>query len=299
MRPDGNFTDEARYPPPFRSLRELVLKELQGERPLLVWDNDPGFASEKLNTILESEAYILDRHARDYLQDLASGLSIDDYYRSIANTRMPFQSVWVEAIFDFPDDGGETSVGALVTDEGDGIKVFSMLSVHGFKPWTPIYSGAEVVFHPDGHVSCSETPIAYFNNRMGDAGGLSVKDMLNDDVDKALRIGGLFAVLCAALARPKILDREAIRSLPKSEAKAQLAAGRRAPRFAPSVIRLSRAGRSERDAHHGRAGPRQRPRAAHWVRGHLFLARNGRLTWRRAHVRGGGDPTERINYVTE
>lgn len=197
--------------PPFRSLRDLVLKELQGERSLLVWDDDPSFATERLATILESKAYILDRYARDYLQELASGLSIEDYYRSIANTRMPFPAVWVEAIFDFPDDGGETSVGALVTDEGDGIKVFSVMAIHDYKPWTPLYSGAQVVFHPDGQVSCEETPIAYFNNRMGETGGLTVTDMLNDDIDKSLRIGGLFAVLCAALARPKILERDVAR----------------------------------------------------------------------------------------
>ena len=84
--------------PPFRSLRELVLKELQSSRLLLVWDNDATFAEGILHGILDSEAYMLDRSARDYLQDLASGLTIEDYYLSIANTRMPFKSVWVEAI---------------------------------------------------------------------------------------------------------------------------------------------------------------------------------------------------------
>ncbi|MDO5703571.1 MAG: hypothetical protein Q4G49_00635 [Paracoccus sp. (in: a-proteobacteria)] len=285
--------------PPFRSLRDLVVKELQTKNSLLIWNDDPSFAMEKLNAILDSEAYILDRYARDYLHDLASGLSIEDYYRSIANTRMPFELVCVEAILDFPEDGGETSVGALVTDEADGIRVFSMMAIHSFKPWAPLYSGAEVIFHPGGQVSCEKTPIAGFNNRMGDAGGLTATDMLNDDIDKSLRIGGLFAILCAALARPKILDREGTRALPKSEARAHVAAGRRPPRFAPSVIRLSRAGRAERDAHSGAGGAASAARAAYWVRGHLFLARNGRLTWRRAHVRGGGDPTERVNYVTE
>jgi hypothetical protein len=213
------------------------------------------------------------RSARDYLQDLASGLTIEDYYLSIANTRMPFKSVWVEAILDIANDGGETSYGAFVVDEGDGIKVFVMLALHGEKPWTPIYGGAEVVFHPDGKVSCSKTPISNLYDRMGAAQGFSPDDMLNGDIDKALLIGGL----CATMARPKILDRAPRRPLPKSEAKAFAAAKRKAPRYAPSVIRLSQFGRTERDAKQtgGRAG--NAARSAHWVRGHLFLARNGRL----------------------
>lgn len=123
--------------------------------------------------------------------------------------------------------------------------------------------------------------------------------MLNDDIDKALRIGGLFAVLCAALSRPKILDHEAPRALSKSAAKALTTANRRVPRFAPSIIRLSKVGRAERDANNAGKRAGHSVRSAHWVRGHMFLARNGRLTWRRAHLRGTGDPNERVNYVTE
>lgn len=122
---------------------------------------------------------------------------------------------------------------------------------------------------------------------------------MKDDMDSAFRIGSLFAVLCAVMSRPKILERDTARPLPKSEAKAANTAGRRPPRFAPSVIRLSRAGRTEHDAHHQGDRAAIAARSAHWVRGHFFLARNGQLTWRRSHVRGSGDPTERVKYVTE
>lgn len=285
--------------PPFRSLRDLVLKELQREKSLLVWNEDSTFADGVLDGVLDSEAYILDRSARDYLLDLAAGLTVEEFYRSIANTRMPFKSVWIEAIFNLEEDEGETSYGAMVTEETDGIKVFAMVALHDHKPWTPIYGGAEVVFHPDGNVSCSKTPISKLYDRMGEAQGFTQEDLLNGDIDKALRIGGLFAVLCAALARPRILEREEPRLLPKSDAKSHAAAGRKAPRFAPSVIRLSKAGRAEHEASSSIGKGSVSSRSAHWVRGHLFLARNGRLTWRRAHVRGSGDQGDRVHRVTK
>ncbi len=54
-------------PPPFRSLRDLVLKELQRDKSVLVWDDDWSFADDLLAGVLESEAYVLDRPAQDYL----------------------------------------------------------------------------------------------------------------------------------------------------------------------------------------------------------------------------------------
>ena len=285
--------------PAFRTVRDVVLKELQREQSLLCWNEDLSFVQATLEGILEGEAYILDRPAHAYLRDLAMNLTEEDYYQSIANTRMPFNSVWVEAIFDFPEDHGEISYGALVTDEGDGIKAFQVQVLHDYKPWSPVYAGVEVVFHRDGNVSCSKTPISNLYDRMAAVEGILPEDMQNIEIEKALRIGGLFAVLCATLERPKILEREARRPLRKSEAKAIAAANRKAPRFAPSIIRLTKAGRAERDANTVGSGAQHSTRTAHWVRGHLFLARNGLLTWRRAHVRGGGDPMERVHYVTE
>lgn len=283
---------------PFRTLRDLVLKELQGARSLLVWDDDPSFAHATLNRILDSEAYILDRHARDYLVDLSSGLSTEELLQSIGNTRMPFDSIWIETIAELQDGSGEASIGALVTAETDGIKVLPVHALHDHKPWQPVYGGAEVIFHPHD-VSTTRTPVAQLYDRFAAREGVTPNDRLREDMNGAVRIGSLFAVLCATLSRPKILERDAARPLSKSDAKAANTAGRRAPRFAPSVIRLSRAGRTERDAHHQGDRVAIAARSAHWVRGHFFLARNGQLTWRRSHVRGTGDPTERVKYVTE
>lgn len=78
-------------------------------------------------------------------------------------------------------------------------------------------------------------------------------------------------------------------------------ASREAPAYGMSVIRLSKAGWAERvasAAEHAPGGEKS-SRAAHWVRGHMFLARNGKLTWRRSHVRGTGPTSARLHHVTE
>ncbi|MCS5601789.1 MAG: hypothetical protein NZ734_06260 [Paracoccus sp.] len=286
---------------PFRSLRDLVLKELQQDKSLLTWNNDASFTHNTLATLLASEAYLLDRSAVEYLGDLAQGLTIEDYYRSIAHTRMPFPSVWIEMVFpDTEHDAGDISYGALIRETNDGISVFTMFMIHMQKPWMPIYSGTEVLFCQDGQVICSTTPIANLHHRIGPAAGHSVEELLNDDVDKALRLGGIFALMCAVLERPRILEREAPQPLRKSEAKMFERISQKPPSYALSVIRLSKAGRIERDAQHQseRKGGFS-SRVAHWVRGHVFLARNGKLTWRRAHVRGEGLVGDRVHRVTK
>lgn len=291
---------------PFRSLRDVVLKELQADS-VLTWNGDSSYTDHILPSLLASEAYLLDESACDYLEDLSSGLSVEDYYRALANTRMPFGTVWIEFVgMSLEDDGAELSLekcsdGALITDTPDGIRVFTATMLHDVKPWRVVYSGTEVTFHRDGEVSCSKTPISKLYDRLAAAKGISAQAMLNRDIDTALRIGGVFAVLCAALDRPRILDRKEPRPPRKSEAKAHMQASREAPAYGMSVIRLSKAGWAERvasAAEHAPGGEKS-SRAAHWVRGHMFLARNGKLTWRRSHVRGTGPTSARLHHVTE
>lgn len=286
---------------PFRSLRDLVLKELQQGKSLLTWNNDPSFTHDTLATLLASEAYLLDRSAVEYLGDLAQGLTIEDYYRSIAHARMPFPSVWIEMVFaDTEHDAGDVSYGALIRETDDGISVFTMFMIHEQKPWMPIYSGTEVLFCRDGQVICSRTPIANLHHRVGPAAGHSVEELLNGDVDKALRLGGIFALMCAVLDRPRILEREDPRPLRKTEAKMFERVSHKPPSYTLSVIRLSKAGRIERDTQQqSKMKGIGISRAAHWVRGHVFLARNGKLTWRRAHVRGEGLVEDRVHRVTK
>lgn len=283
---------------PFRTLRDLVVKDLHGEKSLLISDNDPSFAHAALNVILDSEAYILNRYARDYLVDLMTGLSTEDLRQAIANTQMPFDSIWIETIVGREDGAGDASIGALVTRADNGIKVFPVHTLHDLKPWQPIYAGVEIAFQPDD-VRYSKTPVAHLYDRFAAHEGTTPIERMREEMDNALRIASIFAVLCATLSRPKILERDGVRPPSKSDVKAAHSAGRRPPRFAPTVIRLSKAGRTERNEQEQNAQSAHSARSAHWVRGHFFVARNGHLTWRKSHVRGIGDPTARVKYVTE
>lgn len=286
---------------PYGSLRDLVLKELQHDRSLLVWADDRSFADSILSPLLVSEAYILDDMARDYLSDIAGKLTHEDYYQSIAHMRMPFSTVWIETDIPEEDESGTYVLthGALVEATDEGIRVMSVFTTPDIKPWTPVYSGAQITFHRDGTVSPERTPIATLYKRMGERKGYTPEGQLNGDIDRCLRIAGLFSVMCAVLERQDILQREEPQALRKSQVKALKQASREVPRFGTSVIRLSRIGRRERDQMvEQRTAGKGGARSAHWVRGHLFLARNGKLTWRRAHVRGDGAARPHVNRVT-
>lgn len=292
--------------PPFGSLRDLVLRELQRDKSLLTWNDDTSFTTQILTEVLNSEAYILDPSAVDYLDNLASDLSQEDYYKAIANTRMPFDSVWIEFFSETEEyrDGTHWRDacinGALVTKTPEGINVFASTVLHKVTPWTVLYAGAEVLFQPDGTVSCAKSPISNLYDRMGAAEGFSAEDMLNRDIVASLRVGGVFAILCAILDRPKMIDREPTRPLRKSAKKTLERAGQSIPRYTPSVIRLSKAGFADRQAAPSENTVGQSlARSAHWVRGHMFLARNGKLTWRRSHVRGEGPISGKIHRVIE
>lgn len=291
--------------PPFRSLRDLVLKELASNQSTLVWNGDRTFADDLLPDISDSEAYILDRSAQEYLAGLSDDLTQEDYFRSIAHLRLPFRSVWIESVFDgdndhtHPDQKYEVSNGALIRQHEDGTEVMQVTVVHGEKPWRPLYSGTLVLFARDGEVICTKTPISKLYDRMAEADGFSPDALLHGDIDKAVRMAGLFSVMTAVLDRPRVLDREPPHALRKSEVKAYERAGRTAPRQEPSIIRLSSGFQVEREGPPPGGEKTGIARAAHWVRGHLFLARNGKLTWRRAHVRGEGVPASRVHHVTE
>jgi hypothetical protein len=72
-----------------------------------------------------------------------------------------------------------------------------------------------------------------------------------------------------------------------------------APSFDLTMIRLGRAGRAQAVADAAESTDEdRRKRPAHWVRGHFFLARNGKLTWRNRHVRGEGVPQVRPRVAT-
>lgn len=89
------------------------------------------------------------------------------------------------------------------------------------------------------------------------------------------------------------LSRQAFRALKRKDPDA-------AERARDTIrIRLNEEGRRYLDADRAdRAARPATPRQAHWVRGHLMNAPTKGPVWRRAHVRGEGDPVMRTRILT-
>lgn len=86
------------------------------------------------------------------------------------------------------------------------------------------------------------------------------------------------------------LSRQAYRALKRKDSTA-------AERVRDTIrIRLNEEGRRHLDA--DRAARPGTPRQAHWVRGHLMNAPTKGPVWRRAHVRGEGEPVLRTRILT-
>lgn len=134
----------------------------------------------------------------------------------------------------------------------------------------------------------------------------SESDMIDDplagDISMATRLAAAVTALSAVFQRRELIEVDAAVRTSKRDRKAAEVAGRRSPDTRVGKISLGKMGRrnlSERIRSGTNGTEHASERAAHWVRGHLFLARNGKLTWRRPHIRGLGAPLSQVRHVTE
>jgi len=76
--------------------------------------------------------------------------------------------------------------------------------------------------------------------------------------------------------------------------------GQRLPDRTVTRISLDELGLRHLEAVRGEragSGEGQGAKRAHWVRGHMFLARNGVLTWRKPHIRGIGPVLQKERLI--
>lgn len=285
--------------PPYKSIRDLLIKDLQQDTCMLVWNDDSNFANYILDGVQKSEAYIVDKAGLNYMDDLICGMTTEDFHKSICNMKLPFDSVWIEATMNVEGSDFELGYGALIQSIDDGVSIYAVTLLPEKKPWRIVHSGVELFFHKNGNVDAIKTPIGNLYEAGRLAAGMDPDEDALDDFDNALRMGGMMAVMTAILDRPKGLNRSPVRALRKSEIKQYTRAGKIAPAYQVSIIRLSDGAVAEERMMKRPSHVTGTHRVAHWVRGHVFLARNGKLTWRRAHMRGEGEPQRRINRVTE
>lgn len=306
-------------------LRDLVFRNLRSSECVLVWNKDDSFARDFENRLVSAQPYLLEPPAVRVLQDLLMKLGPQDFYAAIASMRLPYEEVWLEAPFP-TDNGGEIRCGMLISEGEEGLRCLTS-AAYWFddqKIWYPMHAGTAVTFTPDGQVVYEDTPVANFYDSMAAArtadrdeegrfkaplSSLVDEGMVSErhakDLGAAIRMAGLMAAFCGLMGKREVIEVDPLRAPSRQQQRIHARDDLPVPVFGVSRVALSRLGRLQQraeadedaqrsDGEEGSAGSR---RAAHWVRGHLFLARNGKLVWRRPHVRGTGDAQRRVVLV--
>ena len=303
-------------------LRDLVFRNLRSSECMLVWNKDESFARDFERRLVSAQPYLLERRAIQFLQDLLTKLDAGDFYTAISSIRLPYEEVWFEGDIQ-TDAGGRQRCGMLVSQGEEGLRCLTS-SAFWFgdqKIWYPMHAGTAVTFAVDGRVIYEDTPVAHFYDVMQerrepevDQGGLTRTPPVNSDtiterhvkdLGNAIQLAGLLAAFCGLMSKREVLEVDPLQQPSRQQQRLYVRDKLPAPAFGVSRVDLARLGRLQQraaveDAAEGSQSNAASPmpqRAAHWVRGHLFLARNGKLVWRRPHVRGAGDAYRRLVVV--
>ncbi|MEY8099130.1 hypothetical protein AB9F29_17145 [Falsihalocynthiibacter sp. S25ZX9] len=296
--------------------REQVLKDLRNPLNLLIWNRDDTYARDVEKRIKDAFAFYVDPDGVNFLQEGVQKLGEEDFFQAISNMELPFGSIWLEFDVKTEDGMNEGRIGVVADFIRDGLRVFSaqLFKLPEDKGLVILYSGSEVLFKRDGQVEILDNPAAFHQDLLSEREkgrlqrGVPPRDQIGEDTIRQRESDALrYAVRCVALLlaisglhrRPEILDVEKSQEPSKRIVKQFERRGEAAPAYGLSVIRLGKEGRSAASIQHEEAKADGRlKRSAHWVRGHLFLARNGKLTWRKPHVRGEGVAIAKPRHFT-
>lgn len=300
-------------------LRDTLLADLALPNNTLIWNGDDSFAQSVEERMLEAKPFHMDKSASKFLLDSAAQLSAEDFYHSIAKVRLPFKELWLEIDASTPDGKHHGRLGAVIDYVEDGLRVFGaqLFKFPRNKSLSVIYSGTEVVFAADGTVSLSDTPYAYFQDAVTESDkerltreklrrdapfdAETIRDREQNDLQTATKCVAMAMSLAGLHGRPELVEICEPTAPSKKVLKSFEHRGAKPPKFSLSTIKLGKAAAGQLKASLETADDADTvggKRTAHWVRGHLFLARNGKLTWRKAHVRGVGKPIQTARKVT-
>lgn len=299
-------------------LRDNLLADLQSEDCLAIWKNDDTFARDLEKRLLAAKPFYVDQSAMDFMLESMMALSPEDFYQGIANSRMPFEETWLEIGATTPDGKHYGRIGAMMDRTEEGLRVYT---VQLFKfpkkknPLTILYSGTQILFRRDGTVEMEATPLAHFYDALeeGEAGKLTrekiysnapfdaetIRAREKEDLQLSTKCAALVVAFASLHNRPEIIKTDDLSPVSKKAKKSLENRGLRIPEFKLSKIQLGKNARNETQKLEAKSSNNEdKKRTAHWVRGHIFLARNGKLTWRKAHIRGVGKPAPRARQIT-
>lgn len=296
--------------------RDQMLTDLASRLSTLVWNRDDGYARDVEGRIKQAFPFYIDPEAVAFLEEGTRKLTDEDFYNAISALRLPFPSVWLELDVETPEGYLGARLGAIIDVAEDRLRVYpaKLLRLPGKTYNTILHSGSEVAFLVDGRVELSDTPAARLLDIVTEGRkGRYRQDLPLDEIIQLdtvqEREGEAFgiAVRCVALLlaisglhkRRDLLEVDDPQPTNKRVAKQYTQRDSVAPAFDLTMIRLGRAGRAQAVADAAESTDEdRRKRPAHWVRGHFFLARNGKLTWRNRHVRGEGVPQVKPRVAT-
>jgi hypothetical protein len=296
--------------------REQVLKDLRRPTSLLISNGEDAYARDIERRIKNAFAFYIDPDGVDFLQEGVQKLSQEDFFQAVSNVQLPFDKIWLEFDAKTEDAKHEGRIGVVADFTNQGLRVFSaqLFKMPEDKELVILYAGSEVLFKRDGQVEMADTPVAFHQDFFAEQKkgrlrrGTPVREQIGrDTVEEREEQAVRYAIRCVALLvaiaglhrRPEVLDIEEPHPPSKQLAKQFDRRGETVPKYGLSLIRLGKEGHSASEAQHAEAKADGRhKRSAHWVRGHLFLARNGKLIWRRAHVRGEGAPLVKPRHIT-
>lgn len=288
--------------------RDHIIKDLHKDHCLQVWKGDRTFADDLAARIANAHPFYLRRDAIQFLKEHSMALGEEEFFTAISNMRLPFHSVWIEFDATAPKGYPDGRIGAMIDfiDDGLSVNTAKLIKLPNRGNLVVLYSGSEVLIKRDGGVELSDTPITFVQDLMTEKekGRYRRSDNLYDPIpldtvqereqealrDAILSVAKLLSI-SALHNRPEILEMPEPTPVSSSKRKKFERQGEVVPKLDLSIVRLGKEGRAQSSPEtNGEQSSGTAKRAAHWVRGHQFLARNGKLTWRRHHIRGVGKP---------
>jgi hypothetical protein len=273
--------------------RDDVLKRLIHAKT-----NNPAVDTKAQNVMIEgirtAKAVRLDQEALALINNYSNEIGEQGSWHVLRNTPVSWPVLWLEHD-EFDENGDLWSFGALFIQDDE-----SKLCISFMKSPDPDKQGYGnfrdiICSHKTLKSSPEDMTVHSSDNHLKVENDMIFKDA--DAVAKimvrtTLRLMERATVLSTLLLNSHVLTLDEAQRTSKPKSASFKKAGETAPTHRVQKINLTELGRrmyrmrvlGETESVGGTSGKRR----AHWVRDHMFVARNGLLTYRKAHVRGMG-----------
>lgn len=254
-----------------------------------------GLSDLLVDIIADAKAVRMDEKAMALIDSYLDDLSQDGYVDMLQNARIAWPSLWIELKI---DDG--STAGALITQDERGTKSIAFF-IEDMDQATRIPPLALVTLDQNrpGSVILQKTPFLDAYAMM--EGDEAAKSMLNEAERQSLRLASIATVFSIMLAHGVMAESSKVQPISKLKRESFARQGVKPPKTRVQKIDLTDLGRRDLDARKAPSSSSdvtKGKRRAHWVRGHIFLARNGKMTYRKPHIRGGGELKVGMTHVT-